>query len=372
MVMIDHWGGIEVDPDPAVVAVPAWCWCRSCRHDDTTRKPAVFPACRRALRRRARIAANALFHGGGGSGEPNLHCLYRCEEDRDGESGSVLVGFCSFRAPGSQHTAKGAIRMTERRAITTEAQHRKPAFEPVPAASLATDPEAEIGSLSRQLARGYADLVESHRRAWGITAAEAVEKARMPRDRALEMVRTEPVEQMTWWALATVMEHEPEATLAAWKRIGDAARQEWQSGHRTAQSLERRGTPWERARFLALREAFRDDWQPRGGIEAALVDLLAQSFASYLRWTERLEMYVETQAKSRGRQAEARRLLDAPAHGRGQVDGLVRGASRGGPPSVSDDAQEPAGSAAAARRQHRHRWQLNIASAANQRVRGRG
>ena len=187
--------------------------------------------------------------------------------------------------------------MTERRAITTEARRRKPAREPVPAAPLATDPEAEIGSLSRQLARHYGDLVESHRRAWGITATEAVEKARMPRDRALEMVRTEPVEQVSWWALATAMEHEPEAALAAWKRIGDAARQEWQSGHRTAQSLERRGTPWDRARFLALREAFRDDWQPRGGIEAALVDLLAQSFGTYLHWTERLEMYVETQCQ---------------------------------------------------------------------------
>ena len=141
--------------------------------------------------------------------------------------------------------------MNGRRAITTEARRRKPAREPVPAASLATDPEAEIGSLSRQLARHYGDLVESHRRAWGITATEAVEKARMPRDRALEMVRTEPVEQLSWWALATAMEHDPEATLAAWKRIGDAARQEWRSGHRTAQVLERRGTPYGLASWLS-------------------------------------------------------------------------------------------------------------------------
>jgi hypothetical protein len=156
----------------------------------------------------------------------------------------------------------------------------------------------DMGSLARQLARGYAELVESHRRSWGITPAEAEEKARMPRDRALEMVHTEPVEQIPWWMLATVMEHDPEAALAAWKRIGDAARQEWQSGHRTAQSLERGGTPWDRARFLALREAFRDDWKPRDGIESALVDLLAQSFGTYLRWMERLEMYAETECRA--------------------------------------------------------------------------
>jgi hypothetical protein len=94
------------------------------------------------------------------------------------------------------------------------------------------------------------------------------------------------------------MEHDPAAALDAWKRIGDAARQEWRSGHRTAQSLERGGTPWDRARFLAIREAFRDDWRPRGGIETALIDLLAGNFAEYLAWTERLSLYTETQARS--------------------------------------------------------------------------
>src|SRR5215213_5883357 len=176
-------------------------------------------------------------------------------------------------------------------------QDREYAPQPVSAAPPITQPEAEIGSLARQLARGYAELVESHRRSWGITTAEAEEKAHTPHDRALEMVRTEPVEQIPWWTLATVMEHDPEAALSAWKRIGDAARHEWRSGHRTAQSLERGGTPWDRARFLALREAFRDDWRPRGGIESALIDLLAQSFGAYLRWMERLAMYVETECK---------------------------------------------------------------------------
>jgi hypothetical protein len=155
----------------------------------------------------------------------------------------------------------------------------------------------EIGSLARQLARGYTELVEAHRRSWGIAPAEAEEKARMPRDQALELVRTDPVDQIAWWTLATAMEHDPDAALAAWTRIGDAAREEWRSGHRTAQSLERGGTPWDRARFLALREDFRDGWKPRGGIESALVDLLAQSFGMYLKWMERLELYAESECE---------------------------------------------------------------------------
>ena len=188
--------------------------------------------------------------------------------------------------------------MSGKSASPDASRDRESAPESIPAAPLIAQPETEIGSLARQLARGYAELVESHRRSWGISPAEAVEKAHMPRDQSLEMVRTDPVEQIAWWTLATVMEHDPAAALAAWKRIGDAARQEWQSGHRTAQSLERGGTPWDRARFLALREAFCDDWKPHGGIESALIDLLAQSFGTYLRWVERLEMYVETECKA--------------------------------------------------------------------------
>ena len=38
-----------------------------------------------------------------------------------------------------------------------------------PAIVAADDPADELGSL----ARGYAELVESHRRAWGVGAAEA-------------------------------------------------------------------------------------------------------------------------------------------------------------------------------------------------------
>jgi hypothetical protein len=155
-----------------------------------------------------------------------------------------------------------------------------------------------LGSLAQELARGYAELVESYRRSWGIGTAEAEAKARTPRERALEMVRNDPPEQVTWWSLSTVMEHDPAAAMEAWKRITTAARQELRSGHRTAQVLERGRTPWDRARYLVLREAFREEWHPRGGVEAALIDLLAESFAAYLAWTARLTLYTETQSQS--------------------------------------------------------------------------
>src|SRR5215217_8188610 len=101
---------------------------------------------------------------------------------------------------------EGACRMSTKSASPDASRDVESAPESIPAAPLIDHSEAEIGSLARQLARGYTELVESHRRSWGISPAEAVEKARMPRDRSLEMVRTEPVEQIAWWTLATAME----------------------------------------------------------------------------------------------------------------------------------------------------------------------
>lgn len=166
----------------------------------------------------------------------------------------------------------------------------QPSFEPVPA--------DEVGSLARQLGRAYDELVKSFQRAYRIEAAEAIEKARTPRDRALEMAATDPPEQVSWYTLAAAMEHDPAAALAAWQRVKEAAIQELRSGHRAAESLEWGNRPWDRARFFALRRAFREDLQPRGAVEATLVDLLTHHFALYLRWSERLTMYAETQGQS--------------------------------------------------------------------------
>ena len=37
--------------------------------------------------------------------------------------------------------------------------------------------------------------------------------------------------------------------------------------HRAALALCWDDSPWQRAQFLAVRQAFVDEWQPRGGIE---------------------------------------------------------------------------------------------------------
>ncbi len=159
------------------------------------------------------------------------------------------------------------------------------------------DPADEVGSLARELVRGYAELVESYRRSWGITQAEADAKAGEGDGAWTERYLTEPPDQLSWWSLAKLLEHDPEKGAAAWARVKAEARKELRSGHRAARALEWGGDPWSRARHLAVRDAFVEDWRPRGGIEAALVDLLAQSFNAYLLWTERLTSQAETEGQ---------------------------------------------------------------------------
>ena len=88
-----------------------------------------------------------------------------------------------------------------------------------PVVPAANDPAAELGSLARELARGYAALVESHRRSWGIGAAEADAKARDNLGWAVGAAGADPPDQVGWWTLSLAMEHDPEAGLKAWDRV---------------------------------------------------------------------------------------------------------------------------------------------------------
>ena len=164
-----------------------------------------------------------------------------------------------------------------------------------PPAPSGDGPTAEAGSVARELARSYGELVESHRRAWGVGHEEADAKARGHGESSVEAARRDPPDEVRWWTLAAAMERDPAAATAAWERVKAEARAELATGHRTARALEWRGTPWERARFLALREAFAADWRPRGGVEAAPVDALAEAFTAFLTWSERATTQAETE-----------------------------------------------------------------------------
>ncbi|SRR6266540_6674861 len=167
------------------------------------------------------------------------------------------------------------------------------------AATSPVAPPEDVESLARELGRAYLRMITFHRDHLGMSAAEADQRARDPGSAEYRAgIIESPPDQASWLGLSTLAEHDPEATWRVWERIKAEARAELDSGHRAASTFEWDDSPWERARFLAIRQAFRDEWQPRGGIESALVDTLAQAYTGYLFWTQRLHIQSVTEGKA--------------------------------------------------------------------------
>jgi hypothetical protein len=159
------------------------------------------------------------------------------------------------------------------------------------------DPEAEI--LARRVAQAFKGMVSYYSRpaeagGHGMTPADAEEKAHEPWPDAKERVLRGEPDQVSWWQLGLVAEDDPEAALAGWERIKQAARDELSTGHRAAAAVVLNWEdPWERARFLALRSAFLEEWGPVGGMENVLVETLAHAYSCYLDWLETLASYTK-------------------------------------------------------------------------------
>jgi len=102
---------------------------------------------------------------------------------------------------------------------------------------------------------------------------------------------TTPPDQISWIRLQTLSAHDAEMGLDVWRFLKHRARDELASSHRAAEPLEWNADPWDRARFLAVVESFATEWQPRGGIERTLIDMMAQQYTAYLFWIGQLHTY---------------------------------------------------------------------------------
>ncbi len=148
-----------------------------------------------------------------------------------------------------------------------------------------TDEEAECRALVADMAREFAGLRKFYRDAGGRTKEEVERDAESLTAYRREQAKDMPVRELTWGHIGAVADVDMQGAVDLWRRVQHAADDELESGIMPAQSVGAK-TPIERARFLAIRNKFLDDWQPRGGIEAAMVDTLAQCFSLQLYWTE--------------------------------------------------------------------------------------
>ena len=167
--------------------------------------------------------------------------------------------------------------------------------------SLADAPaeSSEAEPLAVELADAYGRMVTFYRDQLELSGPEADARARGADDTAADLarIRDRPPDQVGWFDLNRVADRDPEAFAEVWQSLKAAARDELASGHRTARALDWDGRPWDRARFLAIRDSFWADYQPRPGVEAALVDLAAEAYGDYLQWSESLHRQASTEAE---------------------------------------------------------------------------
>lgn len=94
------------------------------------------------------------------------------------------------------------------------------------------------------------------------------------------------VEEITWGHMSAVGEVNIEDALKLWSRVREAADDELESGKRGAKVAGENSDPYALARYLAIRDSFADQWKPQGGIESAMVEMLAIAYSLQMYWSE--------------------------------------------------------------------------------------
>lgn len=151
----------------------------------------------------------------------------------------------------------------------------------------------EVGSIGRLMAEASARMAKFYQTNLGKSAVETREGIWGLADESrIERLTAAPPDQVDWWAMNQVAELDPASFYEVWDSLKREARDELDSGHRAAMAVDPLASPWERAQFLAIRQSFRDEWQPRGGIEAALLDSAALAFSKYLEWVTTFDVRV--------------------------------------------------------------------------------
>ncbi len=85
-----------------------------------------------------------------------------------------------------------------------------------------------------------------------------------------------------------------------WEDIKNEGRNEFESGHLAARTMLPAGymkKAWDVARYLGVRESFIEEWEPRGGIELSMIDMLVQTFFQNQYWMEQVVLRSQTKPR---------------------------------------------------------------------------
>jgi hypothetical protein len=139
----------------------------------------------------------------------------------------------------------------------------------------------------------------------------------------LDHLRSYPLDNISFVDMLPLMTIAPSIAESFWDEMKFEALMEFESGHLAGKALMPVGymrTAWNLACYLGLRASLKDEWQPRGGIELSLIDMMAQAFLQYQYWVK--ESVVRSQTEPRREVPEYREWKDrkreeSKAHGWG-------------------------------------------------------
>jgi hypothetical protein len=148
--------------------------------------------------------------------------------------------------------------------------------------------DAETRQVLVEAAQSFIETIEFYKKDFGdpMSHDEAVaETLRIYESRRNYVAGLQP-QEVTWGHVAAVAEANTDDALTLWARVRKAADDELESGKRGAEVAGHNANPYERARYLAIRDAFADQWRPQGGIESAMIEMMAVAFSLQLYWCE--------------------------------------------------------------------------------------
>jgi hypothetical protein len=103
---------------------------------------------------------------------------------------------------------------------------------------------------------------------------------------AVEKLRNTVFHQVKWDDVMAAHQEDPEQAALCLNAIYDRAGDYISFGLFASKALDL-NLPFERGQFSFIRTGFHEEWQPRGAIEASMVDTLAQCYFAWQYWLTR-------------------------------------------------------------------------------------
>jgi hypothetical protein len=146
---------------------------------------------------------------------------------------------------------------------------------------------AESLSIIQEMAQAFTSTLEFYKSDWGGAQPhdEAVKKNLSMNEWRREYVKGLQPEKVDWTHLAAIAELDVNDSLNLWIRLREAADDELENGRRAANVMGNRKEPYALAQYLAIRDSFADQWQPNGGIESAMIDMMTVAYSLQMYWS---------------------------------------------------------------------------------------